>query len=95
MRNTSAVLTSTTGKLELDQWLKMSSLYPKHPTAPTTTTLPTTSQSARRVKALPATVTFMRGDVYGTIQHISRGPKRLVLVKMDRSGKHLSLQLAI
>jgi hypothetical protein len=30
----------------------------------------------QRVKAHPATDTFMRGDVYGTIQHISSGPKR-------------------
>jgi hypothetical protein len=42
----------------------------------------------QRVKAHPATDTFMRGDVYGTIQRIS-GRKRLVLVKMDRSGKRL------
>ena len=41
----------------------------------------------QRVKAHPATDTFMRGDVYGTIDHISRGPKRLVHVKMDRSGR--------
>ena len=27
----------------------------------------------QRVKAHPATDTFMRGDVYGTIDHISRG----------------------
>jgi hypothetical protein len=33
--------------------------------------------------------TFMRGDVYGTIGRISRGPKRLVLVKMDRSGRRI------
>ena len=39
--------------------------------------------------AHPATDTFMRGDVYGTIERISRGPKRLVLVKMDRSGRQL------
>ena len=43
----------------------------------------------QRVKAHPATDTFMRGDVYGTIERISRGPKRLVLVKMDRSGRRL------
>ena len=43
----------------------------------------------QRVKAHPATDTFMRGDVYGTIERISRGPKRLVLVKMDRSGRQL------
>jgi hypothetical protein len=43
----------------------------------------------RRVKAHPATDTFMRGDVYGTIDFISRGPKRLVHVKMDRSGTPL------
>ena len=43
----------------------------------------------QRVKAHPATDTFMRGDVYGTIDFISRGPKRLVLVKMDRSGRRL------
>jgi hypothetical protein len=42
----------------------------------------------QRVKAHPATDTFMRGDVYGTIQRIS-GRKRLVLVKMDRSGKRI------
>lgn len=43
----------------------------------------------QRVKAHPATDAFMRGDVYGTIHHISRGPKRLVHVKMDRSGREL------
>ena len=43
----------------------------------------------QRVKAHPATDTFMRGDVYGTIDHMSRGPKQLVLVKMDRSGRRL------
>jgi hypothetical protein len=43
----------------------------------------------QRVKALPATDTFMRDDVYGTIGHMSRGPKQLVLVKMDRSGGRL------
>jgi hypothetical protein len=43
----------------------------------------------QRVKAHPATDTFMSGDVYGTIDHISSGPKRLVLVKMDRSGRRL------
>ena len=43
----------------------------------------------QRVKAHPATDTFMRGDVYGTIDHISLGPKRLVLVKMDRSDKRI------
>ena len=43
----------------------------------------------QRVKAHPATDTFMRGDVYGTIHHISRGSKRLVHVKMDRSGRQL------
>jgi hypothetical protein len=43
----------------------------------------------QRVKAHPATDTFMRGDVYGTIDHMSRGPKQLVLVKMDRSGGRL------
>jgi hypothetical protein len=43
----------------------------------------------QRVKAHPATDTFMRGDVYGTVDLISRGPKRLVLVKMDRSGRRL------
>ena len=43
----------------------------------------------QRVKAHPATDTFMRGDVYGTIDHISRGPKRLIHVKMDRSGREL------
>jgi hypothetical protein len=43
----------------------------------------------QRVKAHPATDTFMRGDVYGTIDHISRGPKRLVHVKTDRSGRQL------
>jgi hypothetical protein len=32
---------------------------------------------------------FMRDDVYGTIDHMSRGPKQLVLVKMDRSGGRL------
>ena len=41
----------------------------------------------QRVKAHPATDTFMRGDVYGTIGRISRGPKRLIQVKMDRSGR--------
>jgi hypothetical protein len=30
----------------------------------------------QRVKAHPATDTFMRCDVYGTIERISRGPKR-------------------
>ena len=45
--------------------------------------------AGQRVKAHPATDTFMRGDVYGTIERISRGPKRLVLVKMDRSGRQL------
>jgi hypothetical protein len=49
----------------------------------------------QRVKAHPATDTFMRGDVYGTIDHISRGPKRLVLVKMDRSAGVCDLQRAI
>ena len=39
----------------------------------------------QRVKAHPATDTFMRGDVYGTIDLISRGPKRLVHV--NRSGR--------
>jgi hypothetical protein len=43
----------------------------------------------QRFKAHPATDTFMRGDVYGTIDHISSGPKRLVLVKVDRSGRRL------
>ena len=57
---------------------------------PSTPTTPqTTSQSGQRVKAHPATDTFMRGDVHGTIERISRGPKRLVLVKMDRSGRQL------
>jgi hypothetical protein len=43
----------------------------------------------QRVKAHPATDTFMRGDVYGTIDRISSGPKRLVLVKMGRSGRRI------
>jgi hypothetical protein len=44
----------------------------------------------QRVKAHPATDTFMRGDVHGTIEFItSFGPKRLVWAKMDRSGKRL------
>jgi hypothetical protein len=45
--------------------------------------------AGQRVKAHPATDTFMRGDVYGTIERISRGLKRLVLVKMDRSGRRI------
>ena len=44
----------------------------------------------QRVKAHPATDTLMRGDVYGTIDFISRGPKRLVLVKMDRRAEKVS-----
>ena len=43
----------------------------------------------QRVKAHPATDTFMRGDVYGPIEFISSGRKRLVLVKMDRSGRRI------
>ncbi len=37
-----------------------------------------------RVKAHPATDTFMRGDVYGVIRKIGR---RLIHVEMDRSGR--------
>jgi hypothetical protein len=43
----------------------------------------------QRVKAHPATDTFMRGNVYGTIGFMSSGPKRSVLVKMDRSGMRI------
>lgn len=38
----------------------------------------------QRVKAHPATDTFMRGDVYGTIAKLGT---RLVHVKMDTSGR--------
>ena len=38
----------------------------------------------QRVKAHPATDTFMRWDVYGTVDLISCGP-----VKVDRGGKRL------
>ena len=43
----------------------------------------------QRVRVHPATDPFMRGDVYGTIEHISFGPKRLMLVEMDPSGKRI------
>lgn len=39
-----------------------------------------------RVKAHPATDTFMRGDVYGNVVKIGR---KVVHVKMDRSGRVL------
>ena len=41
----------------------------------------------QRVKAHPATDTFMRGDVYGIIEFISSNPKRLVLVKKGSQRK--------
>ena len=43
----------------------------------------------QRGRADFATDTFMRGDVYGTVDLISRGPKRLAHVRMDRSGRQL------
>ena len=41
----------------------------------------------QRVKAHPATDTFMRGDVYGTVRKVGRN---LVHVDMDRSGRKVS-----
>ena len=41
----------------------------------------------QRVKAHPATDTFMRGDVYGTVRKVGT---KLVKVEMDRSGRTIS-----
>lgn len=42
-----------------------------------------------RVQAHPATDTWMRGDRFGVVEHISKGRKRLVHVRMDISKRLL------
>jgi hypothetical protein len=47
-------------------------------------------ETGKRVQLHPATDAWMRGDRYGTVVKIGR---RLVSVKLDKSGRTLKLSL--